>query len=358
MNKYESFAIGFLLVGVLAWGLWNTDPRNERRVQRAMYHWRVQDLSEQERRYLDTLGVQKLYCKFFDVGYDPALGPQPYNRLLLYGSRGIVGWTAQPGHELVPTVFITNACLKACSDAEAEGLGRKIGRKIHGMLVDSLNAPWPAYVREVQIDCDWTTTTRDRYFALLRTLREEIKGRTLSITLRLYPFKYRQRCGVPPADRAMLMCYNMTPIQKADAKNAIYDQDEAEAYLKGQPAYPLPLDVALPIFRWGILLRDGKVVGLVNHAEAEQAARENHLRRDKDNRFTSLADTAYNGYFLRRGDELRFDYVSGSQLRDAARLAAGVAAPVRTTVSLFNLDTDLLDRYELSDLTKTYDAFE
>jgi hypothetical protein len=124
-------------------------------------------------------------------------------------------------------------------------------------------------VRELQIDCDWTDLTRAAFFDFVTELRVLVhrEGALLSATIRLHQVKYRERTGVPPVDRGMLMFYNMGGITADADTRSIFDRARAESYLARLPEYPLPLDAALPIWSWTVHTRGDRVVGLLQSTD-------------------------------------------------------------------------------------------
>ena len=151
-------------------------------------------------------------------------------------------------------MFITNATLKNLPETSIEQLADNITSKIKRML-KSLGE---VHVKEIQIDCDWTGSTRVKYFTLLKHITLKVKTRsanfnlrediTISATLRLHQIKYHKKTGVPPVARGMLMFYNMGSPTQIDMQNSILNLDIAKQYIENLESYPLPLDVALPIF--------------------------------------------------------------------------------------------------------------
>lgn len=73
------------------------------------------------------------------------------------------------------------------------------------------------------MDCDWTPATKDRYFNFLREVKRQQPTVLLSVAVRLHQYRDRTSSGIPPADRGLLMCYNMAPVQERAPANAIYD---------------------------------------------------------------------------------------------------------------------------------------
>ena len=81
-------------------------------------------------------------------------------------------------------------------------------------FIAQINSKNKISCQEIQIDCDWTKSTKDKYFYLLKKIKE-LSKKEISCTLRLYPYKYPEIMGVPPVDKAMLMCYNLIkPLSK------------------------------------------------------------------------------------------------------------------------------------------------
>ncbi|MCB0639103.1 MAG: hypothetical protein KDC54_20880, partial [Lewinella sp.] len=72
-------------------------------VRPAFYHWRTElALAPAEQVWLDTLGADRLYVKFFDIGWDAGRG-MATPRAVLQRSEPLPA-----GVEIVPAVFMTN----------------------------------------------------------------------------------------------------------------------------------------------------------------------------------------------------------------------------------------------------------
>ncbi|NJL76214.1 MAG: hypothetical protein HC892_15550 [Saprospiraceae bacterium] len=59
--------------------------------------------------------------------------------------------------EVVPTVFITPYTLEKLDDTQLAGLATQISTKIKSLLQAHS-------VREIQLDCDWTASTKENIF--------------------------------------------------------------------------------------------------------------------------------------------------------------------------------------------------
>lgn len=250
----------------------------ERAANNAFYYWRsTLELTEADITRMQELRIRALYVKFFDVDWDGErnmaipLGVTQFN-------------TAIPsGIELIPTIFITNSSLKNLHVDEIEPLAKKMLAKIHRMLQTLPERSIPV----IQFDCDWATATREKYFAFLQAAHSQLwdKDIVLSATIRLHQIKYSGQTGVPPISKGLLMCYNMGSPTRIDTKNSILDIEQVKQYIQSLESYPLPLDVALPLFSWGVLFCHQDFVKLINHVRAHNLLDHQDFERDCDNVF-------------------------------------------------------------------------
>jgi hypothetical protein len=328
--------------------------------RRAFYSWRtVFSLSAAERGALEQQRVERLYLRFFDIdlvqaGSGPA-APAPI---------APVTPGAQPalprGVEIVPVVFLKNQALSHLGAGGAARLAEQLFAEVTKRA--ALLGAGP--VRELQLDCDWTASTRDEYFALARAVQAlaNREGAQVSATIRLHQLKYRERTGVPPVARGMVMLYNLAPVSGAPGARAIYDPQIAESYLSRMDDYPLPLDVALPLFAWTVQSRGGRVERLLDGiAEADLEAEAGWLRKAGPGRFVAQESRFFQSGFVREGDQLQADAASPADALDAATRAAvhlARAAPgaAPRTITLFDLSDRNLRRHDPASLDKLFRA--
>jgi hypothetical protein len=309
--------------------------------QRAFYFWRTTfALSDAERRAIAELGVTRLYVRAFDVAWndddhrvEPVGAIEPRD-------------APPPGVELVPVVFVKNDVLRRAPPRE---LAHEIWAAVEQRVTAIGFRP-----RELQLDCDWTEQTRDPYFALVRELRAA-SHLAMSSTVRLHQIKYPERTGVPPVDRATLMFYNMGHFSADPETRAIFDADTASKYLARVADYPLPLDVALPIWSWTVHVRDGAVIGLLQSTDPAELAAADFLTHIGD-RYVATRATFLDGTFLRAGDELMPETTSPDDTLAAASLLAPRLAPTARTVALFDLSERNLARHDQTSLDQVFRA--
>ena len=207
-------------------------PRSEPPPQRSFYYWRtVFRLSQAERAALQALQIRRLYVRLFDVTWDSAASAPTF-----VGDLTVDATEPAPEEiEFIPVVFLRHEVLQKLDEAGVRALSVELWRRIEERtallpgLAGGAAASTPgaaASTRELQIDCDWTDGTRDRFFALLTELRRlgaasaarrATPAPRLSATIRLHQVKYRERTGVPPVERGMLMFYNICLLYTSDA---------------------------------------------------------------------------------------------------------------------------------------------
>lgn len=140
---------------------------------------------------------------------------------------------------IIPTVFITNECIQKLDTAQVISLAGKIVSLVKNIQINFLNNQ---KINEVQIDCDWSSSTKEKYFSLL-TYIKKIGFPNLSATIRLHQVKFSATTGIPPVAKSLLMCYNMGNLKDPATKNSIIETAELKKYTSNLGAYPLPLDV-------------------------------------------------------------------------------------------------------------------
>jgi len=328
---------------------------NTRTALPAFYYWKTTlALLPSERAYLDSLSCKKVYVKVLDIGRDQGTGKiVPLSRLNLTDTTGLTGL------RLVPTVFITNEVFKGISEEELEELVKRLNSapdpKGEGIAAPrSFRGGVETGEAELQFDCDWTPSTRAVYFSFLQKIKKQLpSGIHLSATIRLHQYKFPKTTGVPPVERGMLMFYNTGDIDDLGEVNSIFQPEAARKYLKGTPAhYPLPLDLALPLFSWTLVFRDEalwKIIPEFPHDDLRDTTRFEPLTKGtmpfSSSHWKVRKGTFVSGHYLRLGDLLRRESISPELLLQAAQLAADMDLADDATVAFFHLDSAIIRRY-------------
>ena len=321
--------------------------KHDRVITRCFYHWKVQfQQTEKDQLNLSRLGVKRIYVRFFDV--DDGLVNGPVHK----GETELL-WSGKTGFKLIPVVFITNRALLCIKDSsQANDLAQKIYRKIARMIRhrDDFNI-----FDELQLDCDWTAKTKQNYFCMIHTLRQ--MGLKVSATLRLWQLKYPDANGIPPANSVMLMAYNLSNPEHQNAGNSILDLSGLKKYLNTPRRYPLPVDVALPLFSWGKLYRDGIFLGLMNNISEINLTLSNRFKQTASHEYLSMQDTVIGTFYIREGDLIQIEEVEPEMLSKAAGVVSDYLLEDSLKVAFYHYDTLLINRYGYELLDKTFDRF-
>ena len=329
---------------------------------RAFYYWKNYDDFWFESEIIDTLQVRKLYVKYFEVDYDSDLGPVPVSKTELTMSR--TKWDYEHDKEvlsphaklsIVPTVFILNSVFK-----EPDLNTREMAKNILFLVLKKYEENMEGFScpKEIQIDCDWTESTKQVYLLFLRELKQEMRKNAslenteLSATLRLYAYKFPNRMGVLPVDRAMLMCYNLLTPRESGNRNSILDIQELKKYLEGADDYPVALDVALPTYSNVQVFQNKQFKSLFYEEDSTFLS---YLKPLKPPFYLISKDTLVDDVYLRKGDHLKVERVSAKQIREAIDVInREVYFKDRPTMALFHLDSDELRKYTHEELVGFY----
>lgn len=314
--------------------------------RRAFFHWRTTlTTTPEELATLRETHAERLYVRFFDVDREaPEAAPK---RIGTLSATRDPGWPANL--EVVPVVFFRERVFRS-------GVGELAARtwKEIAAITRKLGRP----PREVLLDCDWTDTSREAFFGFVEEFRALARsaGAQVSATIRLHQVKYRERTGIPPADRGLLMFYATGRLTADPATKAIFDPADARRYLERLPDYPLPLDVALPAFGWVVQVREGRVHDLLQAAEPADVAACPSMVAAGPLRWRATEDGFCAGAFVRRDDLLHAEVVDVALAREAARLVAPHLPASPRTVALFDLSPRTVARFGTPGFLGVFDA--
>jgi hypothetical protein len=319
-------------------------------------------LSSEEWAAMRQTGTGHLYIRFFDVDVD-----EPSGKVIPVGTLIVKD---APPCSYTPAVFITNKVFERTPQTELDTLAKRIVQRIetidHTLQAFIRNDTIRAHARQatgiktddILIDCDWTTSTRDRYFCFLQKVRQLMPRRQLSVTLRLWQYRHREQAGIPPANRCLLMCYNMTDPAKPQTGNSIGSTGELTQYLTGKN-YPLKTDIALPLFGWGVLFHNGAWAGLLGNVNATVLHADTaHFAKESDNTFMVRKDTVAGNRYLRYGDRIRMEQIDGKELEKMSFLIKKrLSLSSGCRITLFALDPRYINLYGTEEINRIYSVF-
>ncbi|CAA6809734.1 MAG: FIG00387823: hypothetical protein [uncultured Sulfurovum sp.] len=253
--------------------------------QYAFYHWK--------QSYTNSENTEPKYIKVMDIAYE--------NEVKIHFTQFI----NKAKKKIVPVIYIDNPVFK---HENAEAFAKKIFTLLKQKSKNSFN------YNEVQIDCDWTESTKKPYFSFLKTFKK-LSQITLSTTIRLHQIKYHKRTGVPPVDKGVLMYYNMSDFKDLETKNYILDLELAKKYHYNFDSYLLKLDLALPLYAQANIIRLGEVVRIIEGIRKKDLNMYFHAL--KNNHYEITKTHYFHKRLLYKGDVLRIDEVSIEDLQQA-----------------------------------------
>lgn len=311
----------------------------------SFYYWQLEHTPPLPMAQLEAMDAQHFYIKLMDIEWSIKENlPIPKASLQLTPNL-------KPLFEkkFTPCFYIQNEVfLNADSATSAD-----FAQKIFDVFTHKINQIVSTYkldnnavvtaVQEVQIDCDWTAKSKDQYFYFLSQLKKQLSRTTLSVTLRLYPYKYPQLMGIPPADKAILMCYNMDNIKQFKTNNSIYDIDVLKQYITQPNTYPIAIEAALPIYGWYVWFRNQQYKGILYAPEFKQLT--TSAMPNMPHHYLVTQESASTDRLFRYGDVLRLEQPDTTALIEGA-LWLRKQIPELRNIHYFYIEKDNINYYE------------
>lgn len=308
----------------------------------AFYYWKTAfDADTARLQLLQSVADNRLYLHFFDIDWVAQQGKA--------GPGAVTSFQQPVSHlHITPVVFITNRVFENTADSAVDSLAIHTWTYLQHMATDAQVA-----FSAIQIDCDWTLTTRNRYFRYLSRLKV-ISGKQLQATIRLHQVKYKERTGVPPVDKGVLMFYNMGQLNaKLTQPSSIYNEADAAKYVTALPRYPLLLDVALPVFSWAVHTRSGKVIQLYSSIGKKQLSNTSRFEQVGEQAYRARTSFFAGGVYIRENDIFKLEETGRKIAERAARQLAAYLPPFsQRTIIYYEISTLDLEEYQAKDFRR------
>lgn len=232
----------------------------------SIYYWKTSfNVDSTEVAFLRKHNIKRIYLRMFDVAVEqnllngvPDIVPIATTKFVTDIPEGI---------EIVPVTYITIDALRAMAGKESE-YSTLIADRLLAMA--SYNNCGP--VKEIQLDCDWTSSTKNSYNILCKSVKENVEANNIKVstTIRLHQLQEK----APPVDKGVLMLYNTGALKNAETTNSILHMDDAKPYIK-PTKYPIPLDYAYPVFGWGVKFAGNEFISIVSEDSIATTGEEN-----------------------------------------------------------------------------------
>ena len=263
---------------------------------------------------------EKLYIKVLDINFSTKL------ELLKTNIK-------ETPKNFIPVIYITNETMK---NVDYSLVSKAILETLKNYKFD-----------EIQIDCDWSLSTRSNYFNLLEDLKEKL-NKTISATIRLHQIKYYTKTGIPPVDYGVLMYYNMSNIGDFNTKNSILDNEIAKKYHYNFDTYPLKLKLALPLYSQAIQFREEKAISLFEGVEEKDF--NNDFEKLENNRYKVLNSHYFKGRYIYKDDIFRLENSNEQDIKIALKDFLDLSKNRYDEVIFYTLKYK--NKYDLNNLIK------
>lgn len=341
--KYIAFFI-LLIALIIAFLAIN---QNRREITISFYHWKSEfSPSNHDLKLLQENEVDQIYLHVFDVDKAPGTqAPIPKAKLSFKGNF-------PPGINVIPTVFITQRTFQDAGELNLARLAQNI-IQLSRQITDSKQLKWKGF----QVDCDWTSESKQIYFSFLEALKKELGNDIpLSVTIRLHQVKYPEKTGVPPCDRGVIMFYNMGDFKKYSQINSIYDASISKLYLDRLREYPLQLDYALPSFSWAIHYKFGKVEQLLSDRQIPTIQNSGSFIQ-KGDQLICRRSSLIEGTYFQQGDVVKIESISPQLCAKAAEQIAPHVNSSKFQVIFYHISSAEIQTYETADFQNILHTF-
>lgn len=309
----------------------------------SFYYWKtIFKLSSSEKTILKENKVSKLYIRYFDIDVNSKT-----NEAFPVAP---IHFTEKPTpFSIVPVVYIKNNVMLNKSVNISELVTKTSD------YIQQINTKNNITIQEIQIDCDWTLASKERFLQFIEQFKKSNKT-LLSATIRLHQVKYFEKTKIPNVDKGVLMYYNMGKIGP-NALNSIYDKNVAKNYLKSLKKYPLKLNVALPVFSWAVHTRNGNVIGLKNKISSADLKKDINFVQKGENYFQVVNNNYKNSTFYKKNDFLKIEAVSKDKLLEMAHDLHNNLAKNPEEIIFYDLDAFNIQQYEKAVFKKISASF-
>lgn len=298
----------------------------------SFYYWKTNyQLSTTEQEVIRENNIQKMYIRYFDIDLNP--------KTKAAFPRSPIHFIQKPTvKNIVPVVYIKNNVMLQTA-LDVHDLAQKTVR-----FIETINRANRLNCNEIQIDCDWSLDSKANYLAFIERCKR-ISNKKVSATIRLHQVKYFEKTKIPNVDFGVLMYYNMGTIAMKSG-NSIYDRSIAKRYISSLKKYPLALNIALPIYAWGIHSRDNIILGLRSKLTIEDLQKDKNFAAIDATTFKVIQSNYRKGVFYKKEDLVKIEAITANDLKEMAEDLEENLAQKPKEIIFYDLDQDNLKNYE------------
>jgi hypothetical protein len=155
---------------------------------------------------------------------------------------------------------------------------------------------------------------------------------------------------VPPVNEGTLMVYNMGELNDS-LTNSIFSQDVLKKYINKSSSYPLVLDIALPLYSWGVAkFPNGKVKLLNNLTRKDIEVNEDSFKKITDLTYKVIKPHFLKGFYLTEETLLKIEEVSNEEVLESKKYMHSCSKMNWNKTILYHLDEEVLKNYTINQL--------
>lgn len=318
---------------------------------RGIYYWKtVFSLNDHEKDFLERHQITKLYLKLFDVAFQETSETRDTLSLVSIATTRFESPVPE-NIEVIPTVYITFESISYLNSVDYHDI-KSYADRILTRVESMVSFHGLPGVKEVQFDCDWTSSTFWTYHYLCEEAKRQLneKGMKLSITLRLHQMDDDMNI---PADRGVLMLYNTGSFKNVKETNSILTYEDAEPYIR-QHDIPYPVDYAYPTYSWSLLYRDNEFKCIVRNIDPGDTT---IFEKTDYNKFRVRSDTTIGDVDFRKGDIIRHEE---SEFKEIERVKSDLTRRHDMKGSrqiIYHLDSTNLSKYTDDEIKYMFIAY-
>lgn len=302
----------------------------------SFYHWKTNaEYTPRIAAALDSTKAEKIYLHYFDIE-----NKNDDNIFPTYVVQNID--EKYNDFEIIPTVYISNSVL-----LNKNLVVQKLAEKVEKLINQISLAHFKNEPTEIQIDCDWTQSTKNSYFELLKILDEKYE---VSVTIRLHQIKFQDKTGVPPVKKGTLMLYNVGDL-KNSKQNSILESKIVEQYINSSTKYPLELSVALPLFSQTIIFNNENNLKLSSFTERSILDSDLHFKEINKKLYKVVQDTLFKGFYLSEGFQLKLEESLEKEIEESYKIIKNSKLKTEEII-FYHLDDESLKNIDINKLIK------
>lgn len=298
------------------------------------YHWKANaTYSTTINNALDLAKSKTVFLHFFDIKTSEGGVVEP-----VY----IINKIDNEFKELniIPVIFISNNIFKREIDLV------KLSENIDKLIVEIGNQKLDNKFTEIQLDCDWNLTTKNKYFSLINLLNERY---SINATIRLHQIKYQDKTGVPPCDKGTLMVYNIGDLHNEN-QNSLLQSNIVKQYIYENTSYPLELEIALPLYSQTVILNKEGNIRLVNYSKKKELLLDKiNFRQIGDNLFKVTSDILFEGFYLNDTYRIKTEEVTPKEIVESFKIISKSKIDISGVV-FYHLDDKTLNSIDLKNI--------